>query len=128
MFWTDIKAIGPNNRFHLITFASYGSSGGSDSLMTPHTPHQAQVVGLHAIDQGDGITVGLLLAQEEFHDFVKKRFGQNSFSPEFLESIYELTTGHVGACKDALEVIQAHDVTLLILTRITNLFYPQQSY
>lgn len=96
--------------------------------MTPHTPHQAQVVGLHAIDQGDGITVGLLLTQEEFDDFVEKRFGRNRFSPEFLESIYELTTGHVGACEDVLEVIQAHDVTLLILIRITNLFYPQQSY
>ncbi|KAF8237952.1 hypothetical protein L208DRAFT_433834 [Tricholoma matsutake] len=115
-FWMDIKAIGPNNHFHLITFASYGSSGGSDSLMIPHTPHQAQVVGLHAIDPGDGISVGLLLTQEEFYDFVEKRFGRNRFSPEFLESIYELTTGHVGACEDVLEVIQVHDVTLLILT------------
>ena len=124
----DIKAIGPNNPFHLITFASYTSGGVSDSIAIPHAPHQDQVVDLHAIDQGDGITVGLLLTQEEFHDFVKKRFGQNCFSPEFLESIYELTTGHVGACEDVLEVIQAHDVTPLILTRTTNLFYPQQSY
>lgn len=108
-FWTDIKAISPHNPFHLITFASYGSSGGNDSVMTPHTPHQEQVVGLHAIDQEDGRTVGLLLTRAEFHDFIEKRFAGHSFSPEFLESIHELTAGHVGACEDVLQVIQAHD-------------------
>lgn len=111
-FWTEIKSIDRNSKYRLITFASYGSSGGSDALaMTPHSPLLTQVVGLRAINHGDGIEVGLLLTKHEFDDFVEKRFPGNIFDQDFLDCIYDLTTGHVGACEDVLEVIQANDVS-----------------
>jgi hypothetical protein len=110
-FWGKIKDIDKDSPFRLITFASYGSTGAETSLMTPHHPYETQVVGLHAVDYGDGIAVGLLLTDHQFCDFISKRFSSHRFDDAFLKAIYDLTTGHVGACKDLLKAIQAHDVS-----------------
>lgn len=109
-FWAKIKYIDKDSPFRLITFASYGSTG-ADTLMTPHHPYETQVVGLRAVDYGDGVAVGLLLTEREFRDFISKKFSSHRFDGAFLKAIYNLTTGHVGACKDLLEAIQAHDVS-----------------
>jgi hypothetical protein len=110
-FWAKIQDIDKDSPFRLITFASYGSTGADASFMIPHYPYQTQVVGLRAVDYGDGVAVGLLLTEREFHDFISKKFSGHRFDDAFLEAIYDLTTGHVGACKDLLEAIQAHDVS-----------------
>ena len=110
-FWGMVKDIDQDSKFRIITFASYGSTGVDTSRMTPHSPYRNQIVGLHPTDYGDGIAVGLLLTKAEFLDFVTKKFSGHRFDKAFLDSIYDLTAGHVGACKDVLNIIQAHDVS-----------------
>jgi hypothetical protein len=111
-FLTGLKSIDRDSEYRLITFASYGSSGRGDVFgIIPYSPFQTQAVGLRAIDYGDQIEVGLLLTKPEFYDFVEKRFSGNRFDKDFLDSIYDLTAGHVGACEDVLKVIRANDVS-----------------
>jgi hypothetical protein len=107
-FWAYIKAISKNWPHRVITFASYGSD---PSVTTLHSPYLDQVVGLHAIDHGDRIKAGLLLTEVEFREFVRKRFTNHCFDDQFLDGIYDLTDGHVGACEDVLDAIQGHDVS-----------------
>jgi len=117
-FWTYIKGIRKNWPHRVITLASYGSSGSDSSFPTPFSPFQRQVVGLRAIDHGDGIASGLLLTQDEFRDFVEKMFAGHRFHEQFLASIYHLTTGHVGACEDMLGAVELERVSRIFLTHL----------
>jgi hypothetical protein len=108
-FWVRIKD-NSHSRHRIITLASYESTG-SDAAITPYSLPQMQVVGLYATDHGDGIKAGLLLSKDEFNDFVEKKFHDHCFDEQFLEGIYHLTVGHVGACQDVLAAIQAHSVS-----------------
>ena len=110
-FWNYIKDIRNDWRHRIITLVSYGGSGTDSSVPIPFSPFQRQVVGLRAIDHGDGIEAGLLLTQDEFQDFVEKRFDSHRFDEHFLDSIYRLTTGHVGACEDLLGTVRSERVS-----------------
>jgi hypothetical protein len=112
-FWDNIKSITPEWPYGVITLASYGSIGTNSSVAIPHSPSQGQVVGLRAnvIDYGNDVKVGLLLTQDEFHAFVEKLFSGHRFDDQFLDGIYDLTAGHVGACRDVLRIVQAHHVS-----------------
>ena len=79
-------------------------------------------VTLHPIDYKDGRQpVGLLLTRPEFDDLVSRRYPseQHSFHATFLDSIFSLTVGHVGAVCDLLAVILAlDDVCSLTMTAL----------
>jgi hypothetical protein len=106
-FWDNIKLITPEWPYGIHTLASYGSIGTDSSVVTPHSPSQGQM-GIHAnvIDYGNDVKVGLLLTQDEFHAFVEKIFSGHRFDDQFLDGIYDLTAGHVGACGDVLRIVQ----------------------
>ena len=124
-FWTHIKSINANCRHRIITFSSYGNTETENSVPAPYSLFLNQVVGLHKIDHGDGVGAGLLLTEAEFLDFVEKRFIGHCFDNQFLLGIYDLTSGHVGACEDVLDVIQTDSVSYTCLECYTTNAMPQ---
>jgi hypothetical protein len=110
-FWDDIKSITPEWPYGIVTLASYGTIGTNASVATPDS---GQVVGLHAnvVGYGNDVKVGLLLTRDEFRAFVEKIFSGHLFDDQFLDCIYDLTAGHVGACGDILWIMQVHNVSV----------------
>ena len=107
-FWLDtIKQITYSTPFRIITFASYGTNGSNPALASPFFAEPSQIIGLHS---ADGKTQ-LCLSKEEFSDFVNTVFRDHRFDSALLDSIYDLTDGHVGACHDVLEVILGDEVS-----------------
>ena len=109
-FWTRFKNPGLQD-MRVVAFASHGSSGytGADSV-TPMWIGMEQCVGLARLDCGDGILVGLLFTREEFNAFVQLRFRDRRFSDSFLDCIFDITNGHVGACESLMNMVVAHQV------------------
>jgi hypothetical protein len=111
-FWLELKAIKPESPFRVITFASYGSAGRNiNDPLTPIHISPRQNISLIAHDHGDQIAVGLLLTKPEFEEFVTKLFVDNYFDVLFLDIVFNITRGHVGACEDFLRAVRAHKVT-----------------
>jgi hypothetical protein len=110
-FWLSfIKRINANTPYMVILFASYGSA--SRNLLNSSTPllvQESQLVGLARDSTED--SVGLLLTREEMEGVVRKSFPNHHFDVSLLDYIYSLTSGHVGACYDALSVIQKDQVS-----------------
>jgi len=106
----------------VIAFASHGSSAhtGAHALM-PLWIAPNQRVGLAPVDNGDGFSVGLLFTKEDFYALVPLRFIDNRFCPSFLDCVFDMTMGHIGACLDVLQMIIAHPVNrssiYFVLTR-----------
>jgi hypothetical protein len=101
-FWLNtIKQMKSTTSYRIITFASYGSTGSNPALATPFFVQPSQIVGLQSID---GKTQ-LLLSKEEFFDFVDIAFPNPRFDSALLDSFYDLTNGHVGACYDVFLVL-----------------------
>jgi GTPase SAR1 family protein len=110
-FWLELKDINPDVKFCVITLASYGSAG--HNIYDPMTPFHItppQGIGLIATDHGDQIAVGLLLTKAEFDEVVPKLFPDHRFDDSFLDSVFDITRGHVGACESFLRVVSAHAV------------------
>ena len=102
-FWLELKDINPDVMFCVITLASYGSAG--HNIYHPMTPFHIspqQSIGLIATDHGDQIAVGLLLTKAEFDEVVPI---------SFLDSLFDITREHVGACESFLRVVSAHAVS-----------------
>jgi hypothetical protein len=112
LFWNRIKAIRPDSRYRVITFASYGSAGRDYINDTPGVPPH-NTVGLKPIDVDGQASVGLLLSKSEFDDFVAVSFPHHRFDASFLDALFDFTHGHVGACDDFLRFIGGHAVSLL---------------
>lgn len=114
--WNDyLKAIEPQGRDRVILFASYGSATGDMSVIlgTPIVIPEQKRVTLRPIDHKDGITqAGLLFTQEEFEDVIEAKHPNHRFSQDFLEFIFEVTAGHIGAVIDMLEMVESNDVSL----------------
>jgi hypothetical protein len=110
-FWLSfIKPINENTLYMVILLASYGSAG--RNLLTKPTPlvvRDCQRVGLARGPRED--SVGLLLTREEMEGIVKTSFLIHHFDDSLLDYVYSLTSGHVGACLDALMVVQKDDVS-----------------
>jgi len=115
-FWSKFKNPGLQG-MRVVAFASHGSSGytGADNV-TPMWIGKGQRVGLARLDCGDGILVGLLFTREEFNELVQLRFGGRRFSDTFLDCVYDMTNGHVGACEDLMNMIVAHEVKTFFLS------------
>jgi energy-coupling factor transporter ATP-binding protein EcfA2 len=111
-FWLELKDINPDVVVCVITLASYGSTG--HNIYYPITPFHIspqQDIGLIAADHGDQIAVGLLLTKAEFDEVVPKLFPNHRFDDSFLDSVFDITRGHVGACESFLRVVSAHAVS-----------------
>jgi hypothetical protein len=110
-FWLSfLKSIDAATSHMVILFASYGSAG--RNLLNNSTPfmvREDQCVGLARGPTED--SVGLLLTREEMEGVVRKKFPNHLFDDSLLDYIYSLTSGHVGACYDALTVIQNDKVS-----------------
>jgi hypothetical protein len=110
-FWLGfIKPINAGSHHMVILFASYGSA--SRNLLNNATPlvvQESQLVGLARDSTED--SVGLLLTREEMERVVRKSFPNHHFDVSLLDYVYSLTSGHVGACYDALRVIQNDQVS-----------------
>ena len=103
----------------VILFASYGSASRNPlDKATPFVVQQEQPVGL-ARGHNSSDLVGLLLTEDEAVGVANKKFPDHHFDDTLLELVYRLTSGHVGAYHDTLEVIKSHDVSL----QSTNLEY-----
>jgi hypothetical protein len=116
-FWNSfLKQIIPISSNRVILFASYGSPTGTVTEDgTPMIIPDHSRVDLRPIDHGDGITpAGLFLTTDEFADVVGKRDPKQRFEKEFLDYVFRVTAGHVGAVTDLLWIVSAHDVSLHI--------------
>ena len=102
--------------YRIITFASYGSNGCNPALATPFFAEPSQIIGLHS---ADGKTQ-LCLSKDEFTDFVNTAFRDHHFDSALLDNFYDLTDGHVGACRDVLSVVFDHEVSRILVTRISH--------
>lgn len=70
-----------------------------------------QMVTLVPIDHHDGLgAVGLYLTRPEFEELVNLR--KYSFDPACLDFIFRISSGHVGAIIDVIQVISCDDVSL----------------
>ena len=100
----------------VVAFASHCISGytGADNV-TPMWIGMELRVGLARLDSGDGFPVGLLFTREEFNALVQLRFRDRRFSDTFLDCVYDMTNGHVGACEDLMNMIVAHEVKTFFL-------------
>jgi hypothetical protein len=114
-FWSKFKNSGLQG-MRVVAFASHGSCGytGADNV-TPMWIGKEQRVSLARLDCGDGILVGLLFTREEFNELVQLRFRGRRFSDTFLDCVYDMTNGHVGACEDLMNMIVAHEVKTFFL-------------
>jgi hypothetical protein len=128
-FWFyTLKLMMDRTRYRIITFASYGSNTGSNPLAALATPFYAppyQFIGLYSIESAED-KIQLCLSKEEYNDFVYIVFPNSHFDSSLLNSIYDLTNGHVGACRDILDVITEHEVSRRTLNFPMNLIpdYP----
>ena len=115
-----LKTIGAASQHMVILFASYGSA--SQNLLlnkaTPFIVKQQQLVGL-VRGRNSSDLVGLLLTADEVAGVADKKFPDHQFDSTLLDLVYRMTSGHVGAYHDTLEVIKSHDVSL----QSTNLEY-----
>ena len=103
-----------------VVFASHDSSGytGIDSY-TPIWIAPTSRVGLSPLDCRDEIFVGLLFTREEFNALILLKFPDHRFSDSFLDSIFDITNGHFGACEELMKMVTAHPVKRALL-----LFFP----
>ena len=115
-YWDDelwiqgLKPIGSSTPYMVILFASYGSA--SRDLLSVVTPFRVQDEQLVGLARGRSSSVGLLLTEEEAEGVVKIKFLDHRFDKSLLDYVHRLTSGHVGAYCDALQVIKKHGVSL----------------
>ena len=117
-----------------IAFASYGSPtfsvnlgyGSLDSTSsrgitsTPVLLGKEQRVTLRQIKHRDDLDpVGLLFSRMEFDDLVSKQYSspEHHFHPSFLDAVFDLTGGHVGAIYDFMRIVATDDVRFFIMSQ-----------
>ncbi|TDL20257.1 hypothetical protein BD410DRAFT_899617 [Rickenella mellea] len=108
-FWLTLKNINDSCPFLVITFASHGSAGQNlEHTISPFRIRQEQNVSLLRRDFGDGVSIGLFLSRREFNSLISRSGNYDVFDATFLDYIYDVTNGHVGACCDVLRAVQKH--------------------
>jgi hypothetical protein len=114
-YWDDklwdkeLKSINKSTPYMIILFASYGSA--SRNLLTAVTPFKVEEEQLVGLARGPNSSVGLLLTKEEMRGVVNKRYLAHRFDESLLEFVYSLTSGHVGAYCDSIEVVNRDEVS-----------------
>jgi hypothetical protein len=100
-----------------IPFVSYGSPYSHIIIAgTPIFIVDAQRVSLRPIQcDGDTAPVGLLFTRTEFSDLVTKQYPRNHLDLTFLDNVFDITGGHVGAFLDFIKIIVDHKVITFAL-------------
>ena len=118
VLWNDFfKTIHGYDKRRAIAFIGYGSP--MSRTYTQGIPiewNDSQRVTLRPIDHGDGLpAVGLFFSREEFDDLIFRQYPilEYHFHSSFLDSVFHLTAGHVGAVLAFVTVIVGNDVSLL---------------
>jgi hypothetical protein len=103
-----------------IAFASYGRPTSHITIAgTPIFIEDAQRVTLRPIQYDDDIaSVGLFFTRTEFDDLVTKRYPMNCLDSSFLDNVFDLTGGHVGAFLDFIKIVVNHNVSTFALIRV----------
>ena len=100
-----------------IAFTTYGSPYSQITIAgTPIVIADAQRVSLRPIQCNDETaSVGLLFTRTEFDDLVTKQYPRNRLDSSFLDNVFDITGGHVGAFLDFIKIIVNHNVTAFAL-------------
>ena len=103
-----------------IAFASYGSPSSHVTIAgTPIFIEDAQRVTLRPIQHDDDIApVGLFFTRTEFDDVIRNEYRMNRLDSSFLNNVFDLTGGHVGAFLDLIKIIVNHNVSTFALIRV----------
>lgn len=80
---------------------------------TPWNVPAANRIGLRAEESSSDGT-GLFFTELEFSDYVSRRrlLKYHKFHDEFLEWVFHLTAGHIGALESMIRCVQADDVSV----------------
>ena len=113
------RAIGPEShrKLYVILFASYGSlvSDGMNQSPSPFPVPSRQRISLRLVSRKDDTPpAGLLFTKEEFRDMIARRYAarnQEIFDATFLNGIFDMTAGHIGAIMRCLSLVEARDVS-----------------
>ena len=111
--WNSLfKPTSDNDMHHrIIIFVSYGSPTRINPQGTAMFIKKPQMVTLAPIDHNDGLKpVGLYLTRREFDEILELL--NCHFDPECLDYIFDISSGHVGAMRDVINVISCDDVSL----------------
>ena len=104
-----------------IAFASYGSPSlfidiEGTSILVPPTAR----ISLLPTTHGDHLpAAGLLFTRAEFNELVSRQYPYSEyyFHPSFLDTVFGITEGHVGAMYSFLNIILGSDVFTFLLVR-----------
>ena len=104
-----------------IAFANYGSPSlfidiEGTSILVPPTAR----ISLLPTTHGDHLpAVGLLFTRSEFDELVSRQYPYSEyyFHPSFLDTVFGITEGHVGAMYSFLNIILGSDVFTFLLVR-----------
>ena len=102
---------------HAISFTTYGSPYSKIIIAgTPIFIADAQRVSLRPIQcNDDTASVSLLFTWTEFDNLVTKQYPKNCLDSSFLNDVFDITGGHVGAFLDFIKIIVNHNVTAFAL-------------
>ena len=120
--WNELfKGIHDYPNCHAIAFASYGSPSsfidieGTSILVLPTAR-----ISLLPTTHGDHLpAAGLLFTRAEFNKLVSRQYPYSEyyFHPSFLDTVFGITEGHVGAMYSFLNIILGSDIFTFLLTR-----------
>lgn len=102
-----------------IAFVSYGSpSSHIDITGTPIVVDPVARVSLRLIAHNDNLpAVGLLFSRAEFDELVLKQYPLYQLDSSFLDMVFKISEGHVGAMDSILSIILGSDVCTFLLMR-----------
>ena len=111
------KSMRDHKNRRAIIFTSFGSPSSRITIAGfPIHLSDHQRVTLRAVQHDDNLPpVGLFFTRTEFNDLVSLRYPSANypFHTSFLDRIFDITNGHVGAIVDFIGTILAHDVSPL---------------
>jgi hypothetical protein len=111
------KSMSSFPKYCAIPFVSYGSPYSHIIIAgTLIFIVDAQRVSLQPIQcDGDTTSVSLLFTQTEFGNLVTKQYPRNVLDLTFLDNVFDITGGHVGAFLDFIKIIVDHKVSTFAL-------------
>ena len=126
--WNELfKGIHECRDLRAIAFASYGSPSPSiDIAGTPiFVPSEARVSLLPTAHNDNLPAAGLLFTPAQFDELVSKQYPDSEyhFHPSFLDTVYEITEGHVGAIYSFLNIILGSEVMYFLVNEKLKLFH-----
>ena len=118
--WNDLfKCIHDYPERRAIAFTSYGSPSSIVKMqgISIFVASRARVSLLPTADEDNLPAAGLLFSHAEFDELVSKHYPDSEycFHPSFLDMVFEITEGHVGAMFCFLNIILGSDVMYFLV-------------